>query len=78
MTALKEKAIEMINKLPDSKIPPVMLFLENLSTVKREEKQERARKAYLEIERLRKDAPPGFDEEKELAEALEEKHGPFV
>jgi hypothetical protein len=78
MTVLKEKAIEMINELPDSKILPVMLFLENLSTVKREEKQERARKACLEIERLRKDAYPGFDEEKELAEALEEKHGSFV
>jgi hypothetical protein len=75
MTALKEKAIEMINELPNNKMLPVMLFLENLSTVKKEEKQERARNAALEIEKLRKDASPGFDEEKELAKALEEKHG---
>lgn len=77
MTQLKERAVEMIQRMPEEKMFYVMNILQNLegmATDKNTDK-EQAIAAFEDIMRYRGWFPADFDADRELAEAREEKYG---
>ncbi len=77
MTRIKEKAVEMIQRMPDDDMFYVINILQSLEemTAKKDTEREQAITAYQDILKLKGRLPQDFDAEKELAEAREEKYG---
>ncbi|MEY8356231.1 dihydrodipicolinate reductase [Lachnospiraceae bacterium 54-53] len=77
MTQLKEKAVEMIQRMPDDNMLYVINILENLQamSVNRDVKKELAMEALRNILNFEKRLPDNFDADKELREAREERYG---
>lgn len=77
MTRIKEKAVEMIQRMPDDNMFYVINILQNLEemTARKDTDKERAMAAYQDILRYKGRLPEDFDADKELAEAREEKYG---
>ena len=77
MTRIKEKAVEMIQRMPEEKMFYVMNILQNLEgmAVDKNTDKEQAIAAFEDIMRYRGRLPADFDADRELAEAREEKYG---
>ena len=76
MTLMKEKAVEMIRRMPEDNMTYVINILQNLEamSIDRNEDKKRARNALAEILSMEKRLPYDFDPEKELEEARTEKY----
>ena len=76
MTLMKEKAIEMIRRMPEDNMTYVINILQNLEamSIDRNEDKKRAKNALAEILDMEKRLPDDFDPEKELEEARAEKY----
>ena len=76
MTLMKEKAVEMIRRMPEDNMTYVINILQNLEamSIDRNEDKKRARNALAEILSMEKRLPDDFDPEKELEEARTEKY----
>ena len=77
MTRIKEKAVEMIQRMPDDDMFYVINILQNLEemTAKKDAEREQVMAAFQDILKYRGRLPEDFDADKELAEAMEEKYG---
>ncbi len=75
MTFMKEKAVEMIRRMPEDNMTYVINILQNLEamSVDRSEDKKKAQNAIAEILSMEKRLPDNFDPEKELEEARTEK-----
>ena len=76
MTLMKEKAVEMIRRMPEDNMTYVINILQNLEamSVDRSEDKKRAQNALAEILSMEKRLPDDFDPEKELREARTDKY----
>ena len=76
MTLKKEKAVEMIRRMPEDNMTYVINILQNLEamSIDRNEDKERAQNALAEILSMEKRLPDDFDPKKELEEARAEKY----
>ena len=76
MTLMKEKAIEMMRRMPEDNMTYVINILQNLEamSIDRNEDKKRAKNALAEILDMEKRLPDDFDPEKELREARAEKY----
>lgn len=76
MTLMKEKAVEMIRRMPEDNMTYVINILQNLEAMSRDrdEDKKRAQNALTEILSMEKRLPDDFDPEKELEEARKEKY----
>lgn len=79
MTQIKEKAVEMIQRIPDENMFYVINILQNLEAMSADKNKEKehAMNAFMNIQKFRKRLPEGFDADRELEEALEDKYGNF-
>lgn len=75
MTLMKEKAVEMIRRMPEDNMTYVINILQNLEamSIDRNEDKKRAQNALAEILSMEKRLPNDFDLKKELEEARTEK-----
>ncbi len=76
MTLMKEKAVEMIRRMPEDNMTYVINILQNLEamSIDRDEDKKRAQNALTEILSMEKRLPDDFDPKKELEEARKEKY----
>ena len=76
MTPMKEKAVEMIRRMPEDNMTYVINILQNLEamSIDRDEDKKKAQNALAEILSMEKRLPDDFDLEKELEEARKEKY----
>lgn len=76
MTLMKEKAVEMIRRMPEDNMTYVINILQNLEamSIDRNEDKKRARNALAEILNMEKRLPDDFDPKKELEEVRTEKY----
>lgn len=76
MTLMKEKAVEMIRRMPEDNMTYIINILQNLEamSIDRNEDKERAQNALAEILSMEKRLSDDFDSEKELREARAEKY----
>lgn len=76
MTLIKEKAVEMIRRMPEDNMMYVINILQNLEAMSmdREKDKQRAKAALDEILNMEKRLPDDFDPDKELMEARMEKY----
>lgn len=79
MTRIKERAVEMIQRIPDDDMLYVINILQNLEamTARKDIEKEGAIEAYQDILKYRGRLSEDFNADKELAEAREEKYGNF-
>ena len=79
MTLVKERAIEMIQRMPEDDMLYVINILQNLEamSIDKEKDRQRAKLALMDILNLEKKLPDDFDMKKELQEAREEKYDNF-
>lgn len=77
MTRIKEKAVEMIQRMPDDNMFYVINILQNLEemTANKDTDREQAMKAFQDLLKFSGRLPEDFDADKELAAAKEEKYG---
>ena len=77
MTQLKERAVEMIQRMPEEKMFYVINILQNLEGMATDinTDKEQAIAAFEDIMRYRGRLSADFDADRELAEAREEKYG---
>ncbi len=77
MTVLKEKAFDMIQRIPDDNMFYVINILENLEAMSKNKKEEKtqAMAAFDDLLKLRNRLPADFDAKRELEKAREEKYG---
>ena len=77
MTQIKEKAVEMIQRIPEENMSYVINILQNLEemTTNKDKDREQAMAAFQDILKYRGRLPKDFDADEELAEAREEKYG---
>lgn len=77
MTLIKERAIRMIQRMPEDNMLYVINILQNLEamTVDKEKDRKKAQTALAEILNMEKRLPEDFDPRKELQEAREERYG---
>ena len=77
MTRIKERAVEMIQRIPDADMLYVINILQNLEemTANKDKDRENAMAAFQDILKYRGRLPKDFDADKELAEAREKKYG---
>jgi hypothetical protein len=77
MTQLKERAVEMIQRMPEEKMFCVINILQNLEgmAIDINTDKEQAIAAFEDIMRYRGRLPADFDADRELAEARKEKYG---
>lgn len=75
MTQLKERAVEMIQRMPEEKMFYVINILQNLEGMATDinTDKEQAIAAFEDIMRYRGRLPADFDADRQLAEAREEK-----
>ena len=71
MTLIKEKAVEMIRRMPDDNMLYVINILQSLEamTIDKEKDKQKARSALADILSMEKRLPEDFDPQKELEEA---------
>lgn len=76
MTLMKEKAVEMIRRMPEDNMTYVINILQNLEamSVDKDTDRKRAKSALAEILSMEKRLSDDFDSEKELREARAEKY----
>ena len=76
MTLMKERAVEMIKRMPEGNMTYVINILQNLEamSVDRDEDKQRAKAALADILSMEKRLPEDFDLDKELMEARMEKY----
>ena len=76
MTLMKEKAVEMIRRMPEDNMTYVINILQNLEamSIDRNDDKKRAQNALAEILSMEKRLPDEFDPQKELEEARAEKY----
>lgn len=76
MTLMKEKAVEMIRRMPEDNMTYVINILQNLEamSIDKNEDKKRAQNALAEILSMEKRLPDDFDLKKELEEARAEKY----
>lgn len=76
MTLMKEKAVEMIRRMPEDNMTYVINILQNLEamSIDRNEDKKRVQNALAEILGMEKRLQDDFDPEKELREARAEKY----
>ena len=76
MTLMKEKAVEMIRRMPEDNMTYVINILQNLEamSVDRDTDRKRAKNALAEILSMEKRLSDDFDTKKELEEARAEKY----
>lgn len=79
MTLMKEKAVEMIRRMPEDNMTYVINILQNLEamSVDKASDKQRAKAALMDILNMEKRLPDDFDPEKELMEARMEKYDNF-
>lgn len=77
MTRIKERAVEMIQRMPDDDMLYVINILQNLEemTANKNADRERALEALQDILKYRGRLSKDFDADEELAKAREEKYG---
>lgn len=77
MTQMKEKAVEMIQRMPDDNMLYVINILQNLEamTADKDADRDQAMAAFQDILKFSGRLPQDFDADKELEEAREEKYG---
>lgn len=77
MTRIKEKAVEMIQRMPDDNMFYVINILQNLEemTANKDTDREQAMAAFQNLLRFSGRLPQDFDADKELEAAREEKYG---
>lgn len=77
MTPIKERAIEMIQRIPEDNMYYVINMLQNIEamTADKNADKEQAMTALQNIMKFSGRLPEDFDADKELAEAREEKYG---
>ena len=77
MTLIKERAIKMIERMPEDDMLYVINILQNLEAMSADKERDRkkAQTALEEILNMEKRLPKDFDLEKELQEAREERYG---
>jgi len=77
MTLLKEKAVELIERIPDDNMSYVINILQNLEamSVGKTADMERAAAGLQNILKMEKRLPEDFDLDRELQEAREERYG---
>ena len=75
MTLMKERAIRMIQRMPDDNMLYVINILQNLEAMStnKEEDRKNAKSALADILSMEKRLPDDFDLKKELLETREEK-----
>ncbi|MCM1561262.1 MAG: dihydrodipicolinate reductase [Butyrivibrio sp.] len=76
MTLMKERAVEMIKRMPEDNMTYVINILQNLEamSVDRDKDKQRAKAALADILSMEKRLPEDFDPDKELMEARMEKY----
>lgn len=76
MTLIKERAIKMIERMPEDNMLYVLNILQNLEAMStdKEKDRQRARTALADILSMEKRLPEDFDPERELQEAREQKY----
>lgn len=76
MTPIKERAIKMIQRMPEDDMLYVINILQNLEamTADKEKDRQNAKRALTDIMNMEKRLPEDFDSRKELQEAREEKY----
>lgn len=79
MTLIKERAVEMIQHIPEDDMLYVINILQNLQamTANRERDKQQAKTALSDILNMEKKLPEDFDPEKELQEARMQKYDNF-
>lgn len=79
MTLMKEKAVEMIQHMPDEHMLYVINILQNLKAISedREKDKQKAQAALKDILNMEKKLPENFNPKKELQEARTEKYDNF-
>ena len=79
MALIKEKAVEMIRRMPDDNMLYVVNILQSLEamTIDKEKDKQEARSALADILSMEKRLPEDFDPQKELEEARAEKYDRF-
>lgn len=79
MTLMKEKAVEMIQRMPEDNMTYVINILQNLEamSVNKDGDKQKAKAALTDILNMEKRLPDDFDPEKELMEARTEKYDNF-
>ena len=77
MTLMTERAIRMIQRMPEDNMLYVINILQNLEAMStnKEKDRENAKSALADILSMEKRLPDDFDPKKELREAREEKYG---
>lgn len=73
MTLMKEKAVEMIRRMPEDNMTYVINILQNLEamSVEKDRDKQKAKAALMDILSMEKRLPEDFNPEKELMEAIE-------
>lgn len=79
MTMIKERAVEMIQRMPEENMLYVMNILQNLEAMSadKEKDKQKAETALKNILEMEKRLPEDFDPEKELQEARMGKYDYF-
>ena len=72
MTALRKKAIAMVESIAEDKLPVIIHAIKELESD--DEERKKKDEAYLSLKRMIRPIP-GLDEEKVLAEYREERYG---
>ena len=77
MTQMKERAVELIERIPDEKMFYVINILQNLEEMSsnRPADKKQAMEALQNVLKFSGTLPEDFDADKELQEAREEKYG---
>ncbi len=75
MTTVQEQAIEIIKQLPDYKVEALLMLASDELELKKL-RQKKKKEALHNLLAREIELPDGFDPDKELMEALEEKYGP--
>lgn len=76
MTVIKERAVEMIKRIPEDNMMYVINILQNLEAMSsnKEKDKQKAQKALADILNMEKKLPEDFDPVRELQEARVEKY----
>ncbi len=76
MTQIKERAFNIIQKLPDDKMIFVVSILEGLEglCISQEDEKSVSQRAYQDLQKYRKEGRQEVDYKAELEQALEEKY----
>lgn len=77
ISLMKERAVKMIQHIPEENMYYVVNILENLQamSVNKDKDREMAKAALKDILNMERRLPDDFDMKKELAEAREERYG---